>query len=205
MSAAGPDQPRLQRAAAVELPLRLRGRPGGVRLALTRQDSPAWAAPALLGLLSATAFLYLWDLGSSGWANAFYSAAVQAGTRSWTAFFFGSLDASNFITIDKSPAALWVMDIAARVFGVNSWSILVPQALEGVATVAILYFAARRWFGPGAGLLAGGVLALTPVAALMFASTTRTRCCCSCSPLAPTRCCVRWRADAPAGSCWPAR
>ena len=142
--------------------------PGLWRLALARQDNPAWATPAFLGLLAATALLYLWDLGSSGWANAFYSAAVQAGTQSWKAFFFGSLDASSFITIDKSPASLWVMEISARLFGLSSWSILAPQALEGVATVAVVYIAVRRWFGPAPGLLAGLVVALTPVAALMF-------------------------------------
>ena len=124
--------------------------------------------PALLVLLGSTAFAYLWALGDSGWANAFYSAAVQAGTRSWKAFFFGSSDASNFITVDKPPAALWVMEISARIFGLSSWSILVPQALEGVAAVAVLYAAVRRWFSPAAALLAGAVLALTPVAALMF-------------------------------------
>ena len=112
--------------------------------------------------------LYIWGLGASGWANSFYSAAVQAGTKSWKAFFFGSFDASNFITVDKSPAALWVMELSARVFGVNAWSILVPQALEGVATVGLLYLTVRRWFSPGAALLAGAVVALTPVAALMF-------------------------------------
>jgi len=119
-------------------------------------------------LLATTAGLYLWGLGASGWANTFYSAAVQAGTKSWKAFFFGSSDASNFITVDKPPAALWVMELSARMFGVNAWSILVPQALEGVAAVGVLYAAVKRWFGAGAGLLAGAVLALTPVAALMF-------------------------------------
>jgi 4-amino-4-deoxy-L-arabinose transferase-like glycosyltransferase len=122
----------------------------------------------LIGLLGIAALLYLWDLGASGWANAFYSAAVQAGSTSWKAFFFGSFDASNFITVDKSPAALWVMDLSARVFGVNAWSILVPQALEGVATVGITYLTVRRWFSPAAGLIAGATVALTPVAALMF-------------------------------------
>ncbi|HEX7459313.1 MAG TPA: glycosyltransferase family 39 protein, partial [Acidimicrobiales bacterium] len=124
--------------------------------------------PALLALLVGTGVLYVWGLGSSGWANSFYSAAVQAGTRSWKAFFFGSFDSSNFITVDKPPASLWVMELSARIFGVNSWSILVPQALEGVATVGVLYACVRRWFTPGAALLAGGVVALTPVAALMF-------------------------------------
>ena len=112
--------------------------------------------------------LYLWDLTRNGWANDFYAAAVQAGTKSWKAFFFGSFDSSNFITVDKTPASLWVMELSGRIFGFGSWSMLVPQALEGVACVALLYAAVRRWFGPAAGLIAGLVLALTPVAALMF-------------------------------------
>jgi 4-amino-4-deoxy-L-arabinose transferase-like glycosyltransferase len=124
--------------------------------------------PALLALLGVTAVLYLWNLGASGWANSYYSAAVQAGTKSWKAFFFGSTDASNFITVDKTPASLWAMELSARVFGVNAWSILVPQALEGVAAVGILFATVKRWFSPVAALIAGAVFALTPVAALMF-------------------------------------
>ncbi len=112
--------------------------------------------------------LYLWDLSRNGWANDFYAAAVQAGTKSWKAFFFGSFDSSNFITVDKTPASLWVMELSARIFGFSQWSVLVPQALEGVASVALLYAAVKRWSGPAAGLIAGLVLALTPVAALMF-------------------------------------
>jgi 4-amino-4-deoxy-L-arabinose transferase-like glycosyltransferase len=133
-----------------------------------RTDDPAWARPSLLGLLAATALLYLWALSASGWANDFYSAAAQAASQSWKAFFFGSSDASNFITVDKPPAALWVMGLSARIFGVSSWSLLAPQALVGVATVGLLYATVRRWFGPAAGLLAGAVMALTPVATLIF-------------------------------------
>jgi 4-amino-4-deoxy-L-arabinose transferase-like glycosyltransferase len=129
---------------------------------------PSWTTVSLVGLLAATAALYLWGLGASGWANGFYSAAVLAATKSWKAFLFGSFDASNFITVDKPPASLWVMDISARLFGVNAWSILVPQALEGVASVGLLYATVRRHFGHAAGLIAGSVLALTPVAVLMF-------------------------------------
>jgi 4-amino-4-deoxy-L-arabinose transferase-like glycosyltransferase len=131
-------------------------------------DDPAWVRPSLLGLLAATALLYLWALSASGWANDFYSAAAQAASRSWKAFFFGSSDAANFITVDKPPAALWVMGLSARIFGVRSWSLLAPQALMGVATVGLLYGCVRRWFGPAAGLLAGAVMALTPVATLIF-------------------------------------
>ena len=124
--------------------------------------------PALVALLIGTGVLYLWGLGASGWANGFYSAAVQAGSHSWKAFFFGSFDSSSFITVDKPPASLWVMGAAVRLFGLSSWSVLVPQALMGVATVGVVYLAVRRVVGPGAGLLAGAVLATTPVAALMF-------------------------------------
>jgi 4-amino-4-deoxy-L-arabinose transferase-like glycosyltransferase len=139
--------------------------------ARTRTSIPArslartMAAPALL---AGTALLYLWGLGASGWANAYYSAAAQAGSMDWQAFLFGSTDPANAITIDKTPASVWVMGLSARLFGVNAWSILVPQALMGVASVWLLYAAVRRVAGTAAGLLAGAVLALTPVAVLMF-------------------------------------
>ncbi|WP_373427646.1 glycosyltransferase family 39 protein [Arthrobacter sp. B3I9] len=128
-------------------------------------------------LLLATGTLYLWNLGASGWANAFYSAAAQAGAQDWTAWFFGSSDAANAITVDKPPAALWLMGLSVRLFGLSSWSILVPQALLGTGTVWLLYLAVRRAAAPAAadarlahiaGLLGGAVMALTPVAALMF-------------------------------------
>ena len=133
--------------------------------------SPArsrWERPALLALLVGTAVLYLWNLSASGYANDFYAAAVQAGTQSWKAWLFGSLDSGNAITVDKPPASLWVMTLSARIFGFNSWSLLVPQALMGVGSVALLHAAVRRWAGPVAGLLAGAALALTPAAVLMF-------------------------------------
>ena len=133
-----------------------------------RPDDPRWARPALLAVLTITAALYTIGLSRNGWANDFYAAAVQAGTKSWKAFFFGSFDASNFITVDKTPGSLWVMELAARAFGLNSWSLLLPQAAEGVASAALLYATVRRWHGPAAGLIAAGAAALTPVAALMF-------------------------------------
>ena len=133
-----------------------------------RAGSARWERPALLGLLLATAVLYLWDLGASGWANSFYSAAVQAGSVDWTAFFYGSSDAANAITVDKPPASLWLMALSVRLFGLSSWSILVPEALMGVASVGVLFATVRRRFSAGTALLAGATLAVTPVAALMF-------------------------------------
>jgi 4-amino-4-deoxy-L-arabinose transferase-like glycosyltransferase len=154
-----------QRRAAAPLSSASRvGAPSGVE----ERAEPTWARPALIALLVLTAAAYLWDLSLSGNANSFYAAAVQAGTKSWKAMFFGSIDSSNFITVDKPPASLWVMEISGRIFGSSSWSMLAPQVLEGVAAVALLYATVKRWFGAGAGLAAGALLAITPVAALMF-------------------------------------
>ncbi|WP_018547519.1 ArnT family glycosyltransferase [Streptomyces sp. LaPpAH-108] len=142
--------------------------PFGRRVWRGRAEDPAWARPAFLGLLAATLVLYLYNLSASGYANSFYSAAVQAGSTSWKAFFFGSLDGGNAITVDKPSAFLWPMELSVRIFGLNSWAILTPEVLMGVGTVAVVYAAVRRRFSPASGLIAGAVLALTPVAALMF-------------------------------------
>lgn len=130
--------------------------------------SRRWELLGLITLLIGTGVAYIWGLGASGWANSFYSAAIQAGSVSWKAFFFGSSDAANSITVDKPPMSLWLMSLSVRVFGLNTWAMLVPQALLGVASVALLRAVVVRRFGAAAGLLAGLVLALTPVAALMF-------------------------------------
>ncbi|PKV79057.1 glycosyltransferase family 39 protein [Nocardia fluminea] len=133
-----------------------------------RPNRQRWERPALAALLLGTLIAYLINLSANGWANDFYAAAVQAGSQSWEAFFFGSSDAANSITVDKPPASLWVMELSVRLFGLNSWSMLVPQVLLGVASVALLWATVRRSFGPAAGLIAGTVLAVTPVAVLMF-------------------------------------
>ena len=131
-------------------------------------SQPRWVRPSAAGLLAATAVLYLWNLAATGYGNSFYAAAIQAGTKDWTAFLFGSLDAGNAITVDKPPAALWIPALAGRIFGFSPLTMLVPEALMGVAAVGFLYLAVKRVSGPAAGLLAGAALALTPVAALMF-------------------------------------
>ncbi|MFE0276457.1 ArnT family glycosyltransferase [Streptomyces sp. NPDC058992] len=150
-------------------PPRTPPRPGrAARVWRGRAEDPVWARPALIALLALTGVLYLYDLSASGYANSFYSAAAQAGGESWKAFFFGSSDAANSITVDKPPAALWPMALSVRLFGLGSWQILVPEVLMGVAAVAVVHAAVRRRFSAAAGLIAGAVLALTPVAALMF-------------------------------------
>jgi 4-amino-4-deoxy-L-arabinose transferase-like glycosyltransferase len=138
------------------------------RLLLGPDTDAPWVRPALLAILVLTAALYSWGLNRNGLGNDYYAAAVQAGTQSWKAFFFGSLDAGNFITVDKPPVALWVMALSARLFGLNSWSLLLPEAIAGVAAVALLFDAVRRSFGAVAGIVAAVVIALTPVAVVMF-------------------------------------
>jgi 4-amino-4-deoxy-L-arabinose transferase-like glycosyltransferase len=121
----------------------------------------------MAGLLAGTAALYLVGLDRSGWGNSFYAAAAQAGAQSWKAFFFGASDAGGTITVDKPPAAIWVMSLSVRLFGLSSWSLLVPEALMGIAAVGLLAATVRRVLGPAAGLLAGLLLAVTPVLTLM--------------------------------------
>jgi 4-amino-4-deoxy-L-arabinose transferase-like glycosyltransferase len=120
-------------------------------------------APELIGLLALAAVLNFWSLDQNGWANDYYSAAVRSMSSSWHNFFFGSLDANGVMTVDKPPLALWVQALSARAFGFHPLSVLVPQALMGIATVALVYDLTRRVFGRPAGFVAGLVLALTPI------------------------------------------
>lgn len=139
------------------------------RRVLTGPDAdPRWARPSLIALLLLTGVFYTYNLTASGWANSFYSASVQAGSQSWKAFFYGSSDAANAITVDKPPASLWIMALSARVLGLSSFSVLFPQVLMGVATTGVVYAAVKRYFGAAGGLIAAATMALTPVAVLMF-------------------------------------
>ncbi|WP_043629428.1 ArnT family glycosyltransferase [Nonomuraea candida] len=124
---------------------RAAGRRGApARALLGAEGDPRWSRPALWAVLAAAFVLYAWAL--SGDANEYYAAAVLSGTQSWKAFFFGAIDAGSFITVDKPPLALWVMGLSARVFGYGTWSMLLPQAVAGVAAVALVHSAVRRSF-----------------------------------------------------------
>jgi 4-amino-4-deoxy-L-arabinose transferase-like glycosyltransferase len=134
----------------------------------TRITAIRWDRVRLAVLLIATAVMYLWNITINGMGNQFYAAAAQAGSKNWEALLFGSLDRHNFITVDKPPVSQWVMGLSGQLFGFSSASMMIPQALMAVAAVALLYGAVTRVSGPPTGLLAGVILALTPVAALMF-------------------------------------
>src|SRR4051794_30747033 len=139
--------------------------PRRARPARSRAGSadPAWVRPALAGVLGLSALLCLWGLTRSGYSNTYYAASVKSASESWKALFFGSLDPGSFITVDKPPLAIWLMGLSARVFGFSSFSMLLPEALCTVAAVGLLYATVRRAFGPVAGLVAGTLLALTPI------------------------------------------
>ncbi|MGX9788954.1 ArnT family glycosyltransferase [Mycobacterium sp. MMS18-G62] len=134
----------------------------------TQTPTNTWDRVGFVALLVATAVMYLWNITVNGMGNQFYAAAAQAGSTNWEALLFGSLDPHNFITVDKPPVSQWVMGLSGQIFGFSSAAMLIPQALMAVAAVALIYGAVTRISGPRAGLLAGAVLALTPVAALMF-------------------------------------
>ncbi len=137
-----------------------------LRLPRPRLAAGLWSfvarRPELLALLVLGAVLNLWALSRNGFANEYYAAAVRSMSTSWHAFLYGSFDQGGVMTVDKPPLALWVQALSVRMFGYSSWSMLVPQALMGLATVGLSYDMVRRWFGRVAGTVAGLVLVLTP-------------------------------------------
>src|SRR4029079_7162662 len=137
----------------------------GVRVSSgARARSLSLPYPELLALLALAALLNLWGLSINGMVNEYYSGALRSMASSWHAFLYGSLDAGGVMTVDKPPMALWVQALSVRVFGFNSWAMLVPQALMGVASVWLVYDLVARRFGRAGGFIAGAVLALTPIA-----------------------------------------
>ncbi|MGY4278146.1 ArnT family glycosyltransferase [Streptomyces sp. M18.1] len=124
--------------------------------------TPRWSSPALLAILVLAAGLYSWNLSGSG-LNSYYSAAVLSGTESWKAWFFGSLDAGNFLTVDKPPFALMVMGLSCRLLGYGTWQMMLPLILAALATIWVLHSCVKRVWGHGAAALAALVLALTPI------------------------------------------
>jgi len=140
----------------------------GIARAWQLQSEASWAPAATIGVAALAFLVYVVNLTVSNYANTYYSAAALAASQSWSAWFFGSVDAANFISVDKPPLATMLMGLSVRLFGLSSWSILLPQALAGVATVVILMAAVRRTFTPGAAIVAGLVAALTPAAVLIF-------------------------------------
>ncbi|BBH18167.1 glycosyl transferase [Nocardioides baekrokdamisoli] len=122
----------------------------------------------IAAVLTGSLVLYTWNLAVNQWGNTYYSAAVWAGSRNLEAAFFGSIDPHNAMSVDKPPAAFWLPEILVRIFGLHSWTLMLPNALLGVATVGMVYLIVRRVATERAAVFGAIVTALTPAAALMF-------------------------------------
>src|ERR1700691_329491 len=129
-------------------------------------DQPAWARPALLAIAAVAAVAYGWGMDGAS-VEAFYGAAARSMSESWHDFIFGAFDPAGTVTVDKLPGALWVQALSLRIFGFHIWALVLPQVVEGVLTILVLYRAVRRLAGPAAGLIAATVLAVTPVTVLL--------------------------------------
>lgn len=153
---AGPELPRVIEQR------RLRG-----PVVPARVIAPIRRSPELGGLIALAALLNLWALGRNDWANTYYAAAVRSMASSWHNFLYVSFDPSGVSTVDKPPLSLWIQALSVRVFGFHPLSILVPQALIGVASVVLVYDLVARRFGRLGGFVAGIALATTPIAVAM--------------------------------------
>ncbi|GAA1985558.1 hypothetical protein GCM10009738_76450 [Kitasatospora viridis] len=150
-------------------------------------DQPAWARPLLLVIAAFATALYSWNITTSGYAL-FYSNSVRSMGVSWKAWLFGAMDPGATITLDKIPGAFAVQALSVRLFGFHQWSVTLPQVIEGVVAVLVLYRVVRRWAGPAAGLVAAALFTLTPVVASMFAHSMEDGALTCCLVLAADRC-----------------
>ncbi len=138
-------------------------RTGGFAVAHALTASPVWHRFALGGILLLAAFLNFFRLTHEGYSNLYYAATVRSMLTSWHTFFFASYDPGGFVTVDKPPLGFWIQALSAKLFGFHEWSLLLPQALAGILSVALLYHLVRRAFGPLAGLIAALALAVAPI------------------------------------------
>jgi len=129
-------------------------------------DQPAWARPALLAIAAVAAVGYGWGMAGAS-IEPFYGAAARSMSGSWHDFIFAAFDPAGTVTVDKLPGELWVQALSLRVFGFHIWALVLPQVVEGVLTILVLYRAVRRLAGPAAGLAAAAVLAVTPITVLL--------------------------------------
>jgi 4-amino-4-deoxy-L-arabinose transferase-like glycosyltransferase len=127
-------------------------------------------ALALIALLAA--FCNFFELQREGYANLYYAATIRSMLESWHNFFFVAFDPGGFVTVDKPPLGFWIQAASAKFFGFSGFSMLLPEALAGVASVLVLYVLVRRIFGPVAGLLAALFLAITPVSVVTNRNNT---------------------------------
>lgn len=147
-----------------------RGRRAATRRFGMPEDAPRWERPALATVLVVATLLYGWGIGQAA-LHPYYGAAIRSMASSWQAFFFGGLDASGSISIDKLPGAFWPDAVSVWLFGPHTWAAALPQVVEGVLTVWLLHRIVRAWAGPFAALIAALTLTLTPVTVVLNRAT----------------------------------
>jgi 4-amino-4-deoxy-L-arabinose transferase-like glycosyltransferase len=127
-----------------------------------RLSQDAWVRRlALMAIAALAGLLYAWAMGQDT-LEYYYAAADRSMSMSWHDFIFGAFDPAGTITVDKLPGALWLQALSVRAFGLHTWAIILPQVIEGILTVLVLYRAVSRLAGPAAGLIAALVLAVSP-------------------------------------------
>ncbi|MEV8083758.1 glycosyltransferase family 39 protein [Pseudarthrobacter oxydans] len=107
-------------------------------------------------------------MANNGWGNPYYAAAAQSGASDLESYFFGSADAGKGLTVDKPPLHLWILGLSVKLFGLSYLSVLVPQALMGMATVLLVHRTVAIYGTVRQAFLAGLFLILTPVTTIIF-------------------------------------
>ncbi|MFF7681239.1 ArnT family glycosyltransferase [Microbacterium sp. NPDC007973] len=116
--------------------------------------------------LAAIGLLALVLTGWQVWAGApseYYASIALSMSRSWSNFFFGAVDPAGTVTLDKIPGSFWIPALFVRVFGYSAWAVILPNALAAVGAALVTAVTARRLAGVRAGLVAGAIVAVTPI------------------------------------------
>ena len=129
-------------------------------------DQPPWARPALLCIAALAGLAYAWGMNGA-YLEPFYGGAARSMSTSWHDFIFGAADPWGTVSVDKLPGALWIQALSLRIFGFHVWAVVLPQVVEGVLTILVLYRAVRRVGGAGAGIVAALVMAVSPIVILL--------------------------------------
>lgn len=117
----------------------------------------------LIGIIILSFFLNFWALYKEGYSNEYYAAAVKSMLTNIKAFFYGSFDSGLFVTVDKPPLGLWIQAISCKIFGVNSFGLILPSALAGSMCVLLVYSMVKKIWGDTAGIISAAIVATTPI------------------------------------------
>jgi 4-amino-4-deoxy-L-arabinose transferase-like glycosyltransferase len=130
----------------------------------------------LAAILLIAAALRTWRLWQNGFGREYYAAGVRSMMGDWHNFFFNSFDPGGFVSLDKPPIAIWLQVLSAKLMGFNAIAVLLPQVVEGLLAVVLVYMMVERTFSRTAGLIAALLLALTPISVAVDRSNNTDSC-----------------------------